>query len=70
MQKKFFLVIQFLKERTKFFLNISKETKKWVIKNILFIKRIIKELSKINPILFFGLREISELSETKKKKIR
>nr|YP_010928423.1 Ycf1 protein [Lafoensia glyptocarpa]WKK47386.1 Ycf1 protein [Lafoensia glyptocarpa] len=68
LQKKSFLVIQFLKERTKFFLNISKETKKWVIKNILFIKRIIKELSKINPILFFGLREISELNETKKEK--
>nr|AZZ06824.1 hypothetical chloroplast RF19 [Punica granatum]QDD68527.1 hypothetical chloroplast RF19 [Punica granatum]QDD68611.1 hypothetical chloroplast RF19 [Punica granatum]QDD68695.1 hypothetical chloroplast RF19 [Punica granatum]QID57868.1 Ycf1 [Punica granatum] len=68
LQKKSFLVIQFLKERTKFFLNISKETKKRVIKSILFIKRIIKELSKINPILFFGLREIYELSEIKKEK--
>nr|YP_010927414.1 Ycf1 protein [Cuphea curiosa]WKK46293.1 Ycf1 protein [Cuphea curiosa] len=67
-QKKTFLVIPFLKERTKFFPNISKETKKWVIKSILFIKRIIKELSKKNPILFFGLREISELRETKKEK--
>nr|YP_009669208.1 Ycf1 protein [Heimia apetala]AZB52130.1 Ycf1 [Heimia myrtifolia]QCW94207.1 Ycf1 protein [Heimia apetala] len=66
LQKKSFLVIQFLKERTNLFLNISKETKKWVTKSILFLKRIIKELSKINPILFFGLREISELSETKK----
>nr|YP_010929011.1 Ycf1 protein [Pehria compacta]WKK48059.1 Ycf1 protein [Pehria compacta] len=68
LQKKSFLVIQFLKERTKFFLNISKETKKWVIKSILFLKRIIKELSKINQILFFGLREISELNKTKKEK--
>nr|YP_010928843.1 Ycf1 protein [Tetrataxis salicifolia]WKK47806.1 Ycf1 protein [Tetrataxis salicifolia] len=68
LQKKSFLIIQFLKERTKFFLNILKETKKRVIKSILFIKRIIKELSKINPLLFFGLKEISELNETKKEK--
>nr|YP_010928087.1 Ycf1 protein [Pleurophora saccocarpa]WKK47050.1 Ycf1 protein [Pleurophora saccocarpa] len=69
LKKKPFLVIPFLKERTKLFRNISKETKKWLIKSILFLKRIIKELSKINPILFFGLREISELSETKKDSI-
>nr|YP_010928003.1 Ycf1 protein [Gyrosphragma latipetala]WKK46966.1 Ycf1 protein [Gyrosphragma latipetala] len=70
LQKKPFRVIPFLKERTKFFPNISKETKNWVIKSILFLKRIIKikELSKKNPILFFGIREISELSETKKEK--
>nr|WKK48650.1 Ycf1 protein [Rotala rotundifolia] len=68
LQKKSFLVIQFLKERTNLFLNISKKTKKWVIKSILVLKRIIKKLSKRNPILFFGLREISELSETKKVK--
>nr|YP_010927835.1 Ycf1 protein [Cuphea arenarioides]WKK46798.1 Ycf1 protein [Cuphea arenarioides] len=68
LQKKPFLVIPFLKERTIFFPNISKETKKWVIKRILFLKRIINELSKINPIPFFELREISELDETKKEK--
>nr|YP_009669950.1 Ycf1 protein [Salvertia convallariodora]YP_009669964.1 Ycf1 protein [Salvertia convallariodora]QCW95269.1 Ycf1 protein [Salvertia convallariodora]QCW95283.1 Ycf1 protein [Salvertia convallariodora] len=68
LQKKSFLVIRVLKERIKFFLNLSKEKKKWVMKNILFLKRIIKELSKRNPILLFALREISELNETKKEK--
>nr|QCW93791.1 Ycf1 protein [Erismadelphus exsul] len=71
LQKKSFLIIRVLKERIKFFLNLSKEKKKWVMKNILFLKRIIKELSKRNPILLFGLRglrEISELAETKKEK--
>nr|YP_010733044.1 hypothetical protein RF1 [Neillia hanceana]WEG91658.1 hypothetical protein RF1 [Neillia hanceana] len=70
-KKKCFLIIIIFKEQTKFFINVSKETKKWVIKSILFIKEIIKELSKINPILLFGLREIEvyELSETKKDSI-
>ncbi|XP_056164036.1 protein TIC 214 [Syzygium oleosum] len=68
LQKNSFLVIQVLKERIHFFLNLSKERKKWVMKNILFLKGIIKELSKRNPIQLFGLREIYELSETKKEK--
>nr|QKV45439.1 hypothetical chloroplast RF1 [Mukdenia rossii] len=63
-----FLVLRVLKERTNFFLIILKEIKKWIIKSILFIQRIIKELSKINPILLFGLREVDESSETKKEK--
>nr|YP_010339914.1 Ycf1 protein [Exochorda racemosa]UOA66131.1 Ycf1 protein [Exochorda racemosa] len=63
-KKKCFITLRILKKQTKLFRNISKETKKWVIKSIRFIKEIIKELSKINPILLFGLREI-ELSETK-----
>nr|WRK68093.1 hypothetical chloroplast RF1 [Microcos paniculata] len=58
-----------LKERTKLFRKIAKETKKWITKNILFIKGIIKELSKRNPIPFFGLRQIYELGETKKDSI-
>nr|ADD30912.1 putative RF1 protein [Ximenia americana] len=66
LKKKHFLVRRVLKERTKLFLKVSKETKKWVIKNIL--KRIIKNLSKVNPILLFGLREVYESSETKKGK--
>nr|WCH58615.1 hypothetical protein RF1 [Chunia bucklandioides] len=65
---KSFLVQRVLKERTNFFLMISNETKEWIIKSILFIKIIIKELSKINPILLFGLREVYESSETKKEK--
>nr|YP_009669375.1 Ycf1 protein [Heteropyxis natalensis]QCW94374.1 Ycf1 protein [Heteropyxis natalensis] len=68
LQKNSFLVIKVLKERKNFFLNLSKEIKKWVMKNIRFLKGIIKELSKRNPIQLFGLRKISELSETKKEK--
>nr|YP_010885432.1 Ycf1 protein [Xanthostemon chrysanthus]QXJ41004.1 Ycf1 protein [Xanthostemon chrysanthus] len=68
LQKNSFLVIQVFKKRIIFFFNLSKERKKWVMKNILFLKGIIKELSKRNPIPLFGLREIYELSETKKEK--
>ncbi|XP_048129125.1 protein TIC 214-like [Rhodamnia argentea] len=68
LQKNSFLVIQVLKEKINFFFNLSKERKKWVMKNILFLKVIIKELSKRNPIPLFGLREIYKLSETKKEK--
>nr|YP_010159668.1 hypothetical protein RF1 [Artocarpus hypargyreus]QRG32685.1 hypothetical protein RF1 [Artocarpus hypargyreus] len=72
LKKKCFKIIIILKERTKFFINVSKEIKKWVIKNILFLKKIIKELSKkkINSILLVGLREreLYELSESKKEK--
>nr|YP_010689209.1 hypothetical chloroplast RF1 [Exbucklandia tonkinensis]WBR74226.1 hypothetical chloroplast RF1 [Exbucklandia tonkinensis]WQM21744.1 hypothetical chloroplast RF1 [Exbucklandia tonkinensis] len=64
-KKNCFLVLRVLKERTNFFLTVSKETKEWVIK---IIKRIIKELSKINPILLFRLREGYESNETKKEK--
>nr|QWK45436.1 hypothetical chloroplast RF1 [Prunus salicina]QWK45861.1 hypothetical chloroplast RF1 [Prunus simonii]QWK45606.1 hypothetical chloroplast RF1 [Prunus salicina]QWK46031.1 hypothetical chloroplast RF1 [Prunus salicina]QWK46116.1 hypothetical chloroplast RF1 [Prunus salicina] len=73
LKKKCFIILRILKEQKKLFLNVSKETKKWIIKSILFIKEIIKELSKINPIILFGfgLREIEvyELSETKKDSI-
>ena len=71
LQKKCFIILGIFKEQTKFFLNVSKKPKKWIIKNILFIKEIIKELSKINPIILFGLRkiEVYELSEIKKDSI-
>nr|YP_009891228.1 Ycf1.2 [Akania lucens]QKK37601.1 Ycf1.2 [Akania lucens] len=68
-KNKCFMVLRVLKERAKIFLKVSKETKKWVIKSLLFLKGIKKKLSKINPILLFGLREIYELSETKKDSI-
>nr|QOG08971.1 YCF1 [Jarilla chocola] len=61
-----FLGLRVLKERAKIFLKVSKEPKKQVSTNPLFVKEIIKEFSKINRIPLFGLREISELSETKK----
>nr|YP_010275448.1 hypothetical chloroplast RF19 [Loropetalum chinense]UJV34341.1 hypothetical chloroplast RF19 [Loropetalum chinense] len=68
LKKNCFLVLRVLKERTSVFLTIANETKEWVIKSILFIKTRIKELLKKNPILFFGLREVDESSETKKEK--
>nr|UDP55862.1 Ycf1 [Momordica charantia] len=67
-KKILFIILRVLKEITNLFLNISKETKKWVIKNILFIKQRIKELSQRNPILVFELKEIYELNEAKKEK--
>nr|YP_009456120.1 Ycf1 [Momordica charantia]AUJ21887.1 Ycf1 [Momordica charantia] len=67
-KKILFIILRVLKEITNLFLNISKETKKWVIKNILFIKQTIKELSQRNPILVFELKEIYELNEAKKEK--
>nr|YP_009495668.1 Ycf1 [Rubus takesimensis]AWQ64398.1 Ycf1 [Rubus takesimensis] len=70
LKKKCFLILRILKEKTNLFLNVSKETKKWVIKSIQFLKKIKKEFSKINPILLFGLRKRNvyefELSKTKK----
>nr|QNS23255.1 hypothetical chloroplast RF19 [Broussonetia papyrifera] len=69
-KKKCFRILIILKERTKLFLNVSKERRKWVITNILFLKKIINELSKMNPSLLVGLREreLYELSENKKEK--
>uniref|UniRef100_A0AAU6N1C5 Protein TIC 214 n=1 Tax=Argentina polyphylla TaxID=3121460 RepID=A0AAU6N1C5_9ROSA len=68
LKKKCFLILRIFKEKTRLFLNVSKEIKKRVIKRILFLKEIKKELSKMNPILLFGLRKrkVDELSKTKK----
>nr|WCD67104.1 Ycf1 [Impatiens sp. 7ak] len=66
LKKKCSLVLIILKKRIKSFLNILK--KKWLIKVILFLKRIINKLSKLNPIPFFRLKKVSKLSETKKEK--
>nr|YP_010387162.1 hypothetical protein RF1 [Crinodendron patagua]UPO67193.1 hypothetical protein RF1 [Crinodendron patagua] len=66
LKKKCFLVIRVLKERTNFFFNVlkSKEKKNLVLKNILFLKEILKEISKIKPISLFRFREIYELNGT------
>jgi hypothetical protein len=72
-QKNFFLVIKISKERSKerikFFLNLSKEKKNWVIKNLLFLKEIINKLSKSNKnsilLFLFRFSEVYELNETK-----
>nr|QPP04873.1 Ycf1 protein [Asarum sieboldii]UAU40972.1 Ycf1 [Asarum heterotropoides var. seoulense]UAU40995.1 Ycf1 [Asarum heterotropoides var. seoulense]WRO36867.1 Ycf1 protein [Asarum chungbuensis]WRO36890.1 Ycf1 protein [Asarum chungbuensis] len=70
-EKKYFLVLRVFKERTKWFLNVSKEKTKGIIKMVLFIKRIMKERAnaKINPIFLFGLRKVYEPSEDGKDSI-
>nr|QWE50631.1 Ycf1 protein [Bruguiera gymnorhiza] len=71
-QKNFLLVIKISKERSKerikFFLNLSKARKNWVIKKILFLKEIINKLSKSNKnsTLLFRFIKVYELNETKK----
>nr|YP_009409609.1 hypothetical chloroplast RF19 [Hesperis sylvestris]ASJ64612.1 hypothetical chloroplast RF19 [Hesperis sylvestris] len=66
---KSFLVLRICKERATIFLKVAKEIKNWIIKNFIFIKGKIKDLSKRNLIPLFGLREIYELNETKKDSI-
>nr|QHN53666.1 hypothetical protein RF1 [Pipturus arborescens] len=68
LKNKCFRVLIILKKRRNFFINISNERKKRFIKNIKFIKKQIKELSKMKQILLFGSRqiEIYELNESKK----
>nr|YP_009771057.1 Ycf1 [Parkinsonia africana]QIT01759.1 Ycf1 [Parkinsonia africana] len=69
-KKNFFLVLKVLNERTKSFLNVSKETTQWIIKSILkrilFLKEKIKKLSLSNLLFIFGLRKIYELNEIQK----
>nr|UDF85816.1 hypothetical protein RF1 [Pittosporum obcordatum] len=69
-KKKDFLVLRVLKGKSKFFLQDSNETKRGIIKNVLFsfIKKIKKELLKINPTLLFRLIGIYESSETNQEK--
>nr|QKK50799.1 Ycf1.2 [Thlaspi arvense] len=68
LKTKSFLVFIF-KERATIFLKVSKGIKNWIIKNVFFLKGKKKNLSKPNLIPLFGLREISELNETKKDSI-
>nr|QBC72752.1 hypothetical protein RF1 [Talinum caffrum] len=63
-RKNFLGVLRIIKEKLKLFLKVPNETKKWIIQNLLFLKKILKKLSIVNPILVFGLRE--ESSEIKK----
>nr|YP_010864805.1 hypothetical protein RF1 [Indigofera pendula]WGS98037.1 hypothetical protein RF1 [Indigofera pendula] len=68
LKNSFFIVLKVLNERTKFFLNISKETSKWIIKSILnsilFVKEKIKKIS--NSFFLFRFKNIYELSKSKK----
>nr|QWY87410.1 hypothetical chloroplast RF1 [Pterocarpus erinaceus] len=62
-KKNFFLVLKILNERTKLFLNFSKERAKWIIKSILFLNEKIKQL----PTLFLlRLKKIYGFSESQK----
>ena len=67
-KKKYFLTLKILKGKTKLFRKVSKETTKLFIKSIGFLKKIKKELSKVNLIVLFRFKEISESNETKKEK--
>nr|ARH53598.1 hypothetical chloroplast RF1 [Mangifera indica]UDP55777.1 hypothetical chloroplast RF1 [Mangifera indica]UNZ10882.1 hypothetical chloroplast RF1 [Mangifera indica]WNX93233.1 hypothetical chloroplast RF19 [Mangifera indica] len=69
---KSFIVLRILKERTKIFRKVAKETNKWVIKSIRFLKGRIKKLSKRKPIqlvILGEMREIEDLGEIKKDSI-
>nr|WRQ18032.1 hypothetical chloroplast RF1 [Leonotis leonurus] len=57
-KKKYFRVRTVFKVKRKLLRKVSNETKKWGIKRFFFRKRIIKELSKVNPILLFRLKDI------------
>nr|YP_011015665.1 hypothetical protein RF1 [Betonica officinalis]WAS33735.1 hypothetical protein RF1 [Betonica officinalis] len=67
-QKKFFRVLTVFKGKTKLLGKVLKETKKWVIKSVFFIKRIIKELSKVNQIFRLRAVEVYESTEIKEEK--
>nr|QFQ42649.1 hypothetical chloroplast RF1 [Tashiroea sinensis] len=71
-KKSFFVIRIFLKKKKNLFrgINLSKERHKWLLKNILFIKGMIKELSKKKKNFLVGFKQISELNETKKEKDR
>nr|YP_009894944.1 Ycf1.2 [Descurainia erodiifolia]QKK41404.1 Ycf1.2 [Descurainia erodiifolia] len=68
-KKKSFMFLRIFKERATIFLKVAKEIKNWILKNFLFIKGKIKDLSKRNLILLFGPREIYQLNETQKDSI-
>nr|QKK51922.1 Ycf1.2 [Farsetia occidentalis] len=62
---KSFPILRIFKEKATIFLKVAKEIKNWIIKNFLFLKGKIKNLSKRNRIPVFGPREIYEVNETK-----
>nr|YP_009725878.1 Ycf1 [Allium fasciculatum]QHQ73075.1 Ycf1 [Allium fasciculatum]UUF92538.1 hypothetical protein RF1 [Allium fasciculatum] len=62
-KKKFLQVIRVFKERGNGVLKVSKKKKRWVIKIILFIDLIMKELEKVKPILKSSRAKIYEPNE-------
>nr|QYC36622.1 hypothetical chloroplast RF19 [Pedicularis verticillata] len=67
LKKKYFGVLLVFKGKTKLLGKLSKEAKKWVIKSVLLIKKKIKEISKVNPILLFRFKEV-EIYESRELK--
>nr|QHN54835.1 Ycf1 [Taccarum caudatum] len=65
------IVLRVSKKMRKWFLKISKEKTKWFNKITLVIKRIMKELEKINPIFLFGFGKVNvyESNENRKDSI-
>nr|YP_010512529.1 hypothetical protein Ycf1 [Luetzelburgia bahiensis]UXL83853.1 hypothetical protein Ycf1 [Luetzelburgia bahiensis] len=68
LKKKEFIVLKFLNEGRKFFLNVSKERAKWIIKSILksilFLNEKIKQLP--NSLFLFRFKKIYELKKNQK----
>ncbi|KAK9662930.1 hypothetical protein RND81_O329500 [Saponaria officinalis] len=60
------IIIVIVKDKIQFCLKVLNETKNFFIKSFLFFKKIIKQISTVNPIQVFRLRDKS--SEIKKKK--
>nr|UDY69688.1 hypothetical protein RF1 [Pseudogalium paradoxum] len=67
-KKIYFLFLKVFKEKTKFFVTIAKETKRCFVESFFFIKKLIKELSKVNPIRLLGLRKVDDSNENTGKK--
>nr|YP_009450103.1 hypothetical chloroplast RF1 [Burmannia championii]ANK36300.1 hypothetical chloroplast RF1 [Burmannia championii] len=61
-KKIYFLIFQFFQERTRWFMKVIEEKIRCIV---LFIKRILEEFKKVNPILLFilGKTKINELNE-------
>nr|AEX94024.1 hypothetical chloroplast RF19 [Lomandra longifolia] len=57
-KKQFFQVISIFEERRNRVLKVSKEKTRWVIKIVLVINLIIKELEKVNPIFLLKMRKV------------
>nr|QFV18203.1 hypothetical chloroplast RF1 [Helleborus thibetanus] len=64
-KKNCFRALKMIKEKKKWFQKVSKEKTRWLIKIVRFIKRIMKELTKVSPIPLFGLREVYESNNNK-----
>nr|YP_010945121.1 Ycf1 [Galium trifidum]WMD02677.1 Ycf1 [Galium trifidum] len=67
-KKIYFRFLKVFKENTKFFVTIAKETKRCFVESFLFIKKLIKELSKVNPIRLLGLIKVYDSNENTGKK--